>query len=63
MMPIDPRDIWLLRPQRNADLEKYIIDEYKGDISFLYNRGETADNRLKHPMLIRRFFLYIKGRK
>ena len=61
MTPIDPKDILILRSHRNAELEKYIMDEYNGDRSFLYNRRETVNKRRKDH--IKNFFLYIIGRK
>ena len=63
MTPIDPKDIWILRPHRNIELEKYIIDEYNGDISFLYNKKEPNHKSRKNHLYIRNFFLYITGRK
>ncbi len=63
MIPIDPKDIQTLRPQRNAELEKYIIDECNGDISFLYHRKKIVHDCQKSRMHIKNFFLYITGRK
>jgi hypothetical protein len=62
MTPIDPKDIVILRLQRNPEFEKYIMDEYNGDISFLYDRGETV-HKCRNNMRIKNFFLYITGRK
>ena len=63
MTPIDPKDIMILRLQRNPEFEKYIMDEYNGDISFLYNRGETVHKCHKNYIHIKNFFLHITGRK
>jgi hypothetical protein len=63
MIPTDPKDILILRSHRNTELEKYIMDEYNGDISFLYNKREPNHKSRKNHLHIKNFFLYITGRK
>ena len=61
MTPIDPKDIWIERLNRNAELEKYILDEYKGDISFLFNRKEPEHKLMNKYIRLKKVLLYITG--
>ncbi len=63
MIPIDPKDIRILKQNRNTEFEKFIMDEYNGDISFLYTKNESGNKCLKKCTHITNFFLYIIGRK